>query len=350
MASIWRSAAQFLADAVGLVLVTIVCVRFGQDIHVAAFGYLILIVALALTSDFIGSALLCIVAAGFLVYFFAPSLLSFQPDDVEGAATIAAFLTISILVNALIHQRKRAEAKLQKAQAELAHVTRVTTLGELSASIAHEVNQPLTALVANATACIRWLDRETPDLIEARGAAARIIENGKRASEVIQRLRALSKKTDPVKAPLDVNNVIQETIILVQHEVFAHRVSLRTELAPGLPMVQADRIQLQQVLINLVINGVEAMQSVKDRRRELVIQSRRDEAHQVLVAVKDCGVGFSAENEHKLFDAFFTTKSSGMGMGLSVCRSIIEAHGGRLSASGNVGPGATFQFTLPALA
>ena len=260
--TIWRSAAQFFADAVGLVLVTFVCVRFGQDIHVAAFGYLVLIVALALTSEFIGSAVLCLVAAGFLAYFFAPSLLSFQPDDVEGAATIAAFLTISILVNGLILQRKRAETKLQRAQAELAHVTRVTTLGELSASIAHEVNQPITAVVANATACIRWLDRETPDLVEASGPAGRIIENGKRASELIQRLRALSKKTDPVKAPLDLNNVINETIILVRHEVFAHRVSLRTELAPSLPRVDADRIQLQQVLINLVINGVEAMQPV----------------------------------------------------------------------------------------
>jgi signal transduction histidine kinase len=165
---------------------------------------------------------------------------------------------------------------------------------------------------------------------------------------VIQRLRALSKRTDPLKAPLDVNNVINETIILVQPEVFAHRASLRMELAPGLPVVHADRIQLQQVLINLMINGIEAMQPVTDRRRELVIQSRQHEAHQVLVAVKDSGVGFSAENAHKLFNAFFTTKSSGMGMGLSICRSIIEAHGGRLSASGNVGPGATFEFTLPA--
>jgi len=329
-------------------LVTFVCVRFGQDIHVAAFGYLMLIMALALTSEFIGSVVLCIVAAGCLTYFYAPSLLSFRLDELEGAATIAAFLAISFFVNGLIIQRKWTEAKLLKAQAELAHVTRVTTLGELSASIAHEVNQPLAAVVTNAEACVRWLDRGTPDLVEARGAAERIIKDGKRASEVIQRIRALSKKADPVKARLDVNNVINETIILVQREVFTHRVSLRTELAPGLPVVRGDRIQLQQVLINLVINGVEAMQPVTDRRRELVIRSRQHEAHQVLVTVKDCGVGFSTENAHKLFNAFFTTKSSGTGMGLSICRSIIEAHGGRLSASGNVGPGATFQFTLPA--
>jgi C4-dicarboxylate-specific signal transduction histidine kinase len=307
-----------------------------------------LIVALALTSEFIGSVVLCIVAAGCLTYFFAPSLLSFRLDDLEDATTIAAFLTISFLVNALIIQRKWTEAKLLKAQADLAHVSRVTTLGELSASIAHEVNQPLTAVVTNAEACIRWLDRGTPDLVEARGAAERIIKDGKRASQVIQRLRALSKKTDPLKAPLDINNVVNETVMLVQHEMLTHRVSMRTELAPDLPVVRGDRVQLQQVLVNLVINGIEAMQPVADRRRELVIQSRQDEARHVLVTVKDCGVGFSGENADKLFNAFFTTKSGGMGMGLSICRSIIEAHGGRLSASGNVGPGATFQFTLPA--
>jgi signal transduction histidine kinase len=165
---------------------------------------------------------------------------------------------------------------------------------------------------------------------------------------VIRRVRALLKKTEPQMAPLDINNVVNEVIALVQREVFSHRVSLRMELAPALPAVLADRVQLQQVLINLVINGMEAMQPVTNRPRQLVIRSRQDEADQVLVMVTDCGVGISAENADQLFNPFFTTKSGGMGMGLSICRSIIEAHGGRLSASGNVGPGATFQFTLPA--
>jgi len=250
--------------------------------------------------------------------------------------------------------RKRAEEKLRASeqrlldsQMELAHVTRVTTLGEMTASIAHEVNQPLAAVVNAATACLRWLDRGTPDLDETRRAVEWIIKEGNRASEVIRRVRALANKTDIEKVPLDINEVIREVIALVQRELIVHRVSLRMELAPTLPMILADRVQLQQVIINLVMNGIEAMQSVTDRPRELVIRSYQDETHRVLVTVTDSGVGISAENADRLFNAFFTTKSSGMGMGLSICRSIVEAHGGRLWATANVPHGATFQFTLP---
>jgi PAS domain S-box-containing protein len=243
--------------------------------------------------------------------------------------------------------RKRAEEELHEAQAGLAHVTRVTALGELAASIAHEVNQPLAAVVTNAAACLRWLDRETPDLDEARGTVRSIIKDGSRAGEVIQRVRGLVNKTAGQKAPLYLNEVVDEVIILVQHELFSHRVLLRLQLAPALPLVLADRIQLQQVILNLVVNGIEAMQAVTDRPRELVIQTHQDETRQILLTVKDCGIGIAADNADRLFNAFFTTKSSGMGMGLSICRSIVDAHGGRLSATGNVGPGATFQFTLP---
>jgi signal transduction histidine kinase len=251
--------------------------------------------------------------------------------------------------------RKRAEEKLRAseqrlldAQMELAHVTRVTTLGELTASISHEVSQPLAAVVNAAAACRRWLDGGTPNLDEARSAVDWIVNEGNRASEVIRRIRALANKTDLEKVPLDINDVVKEVIALVQREMDSHQVSSRIELAPALPLILGDRVQVQQVIINLVMNGIEAMQSITDRPCELVIRSQQDETHRVLVTVTDSGVGISAENADRLFNAFFTTKSSGMGMGLSICRSIVEAHGGRLWATANVPQGATFQFTLPA--
>src|ERR1700722_3242958 len=242
---------------------------------------------------------------------------------------------------------RQAEEKLHKAQMELAHVTRVTTLGELTASIAHEVNQPLTAVVANADAALRWLNRETPDLAAARRSVEWVIDDSNRANEVIRRVRALSKKSDMEKLPLDFNQVVKEAIALVKRELASQRVSLRAEFAPALPQIFGDRIQLQQVIINLLINGIEAMQSVTGRPRELAIRSSQDEIGQVRLSVTDFGVGISAENVNQLFNAFFTTKTNGLGMGLSICRSIVEAHGGRLSAGGNDGPGATFQFILP---
>jgi PAS domain S-box-containing protein len=256
-----------------------------------------------------------------------------------------------------ITDRKRAEERLRTseqrfldAQMELAHVTRITTLGELAASIAHEVNQPLAAVVANAEAGLSWLRRGTPDVDAACRSVEWIIDDGNRASEVIRRVRALANKTEIEKLPLDVNDVAREVISLVRRELVSNQVSLQMELAPALPTILGDRIQLQQVIINLVMNGIEAMQSVTDRSRELAIRSREDEPQQVLLSVTDCGVGISAEDADRLFTAFFTTKSSGMGMGLSICRSIMEAHGGRLWATANVPHGATFQLTLPVYA
>ena len=249
-------------------------------------------------------------------------------------------------VSAII-RADHAEQELRKAQAELAHVARVTTLGELTASIAHEVNQPLAAVIANAAACLRWLDRETPDLSAARRSVEWVINDGNRASEVIRRVRALANKNDFEKMPLDVNDVVRETVALVQRELSRHEVSLQTELAPAPPMILGDRIQLQQVLINLVMNGIEAMHSVTARPRELVIRSGQNDAGRVFLSVTDCGVGIPADDAEALFRAFFTTKSEGLGMGLSICRSIVEAHGGRMSACKNEGAGATFRFVLP---
>jgi C4-dicarboxylate-specific signal transduction histidine kinase len=272
---------------------------------------------------------------------------SLQRD--ESSAPVAI-----LVINNDITERKRAEAEAREndrryrdMQMALAHANRVATMGQLTASIAHEVNQPLAAVVANAEACLRWLDRGTPDLDGVRRSVESVIDDGNRASEVIRRIRALANKTDIEKAPLDINDVIREVIALVHRELTSLQVSLRMELAPALPMILGDRVQLQQVIINLVMNGIEAMRSITDRPRELVILSRQDETQQVLVSVTDCGVGISAENAGRLFNPFFTTKSGGMGMGLSICRSIMEAHAGGLWAAANVPHGATFQFTLP---
>jgi PAS domain S-box-containing protein len=271
--------------------------------------------------------------------YLAVTYTPLRPDSerVEAALVISRDLT----------EQMGASEALREAQIGLAHANRVTTMGQLTASIAHEVSQPLAGVIANAQACLRWLDRETPDLDAARRSVQWIIDDGHRASEVIRRVRALANKIEVEKVPLDVNDLVSEVVALVQRELTSHQVSLRMKLAPALPMIVGDRIQLQQVIINLVMNGAEAMQSVTDRPRELEIWSRQDETQQVLVGVTDGGVGISAENADRLFTPFFTTKSSGMGMGLSISRSIIEAHGSRLWVTANVPHGATFQFTLP---
>jgi PAS domain S-box-containing protein len=245
---------------------------------------------------------------------------------------------------------EQAEDALRKAQAELAHVTRVTMLGELTTSIAHEITQPLAAVISNADACIGWLNREPADLNAARRSVEWIVEDANRASEVIRRIRALAKKTEIEVVPLDINQVVREALALVRRELATHAVSVRMELTSGLPRICGDRIQLQQVLINLVMNGIEAMEANVNRPRELAIRSSQvgeDGDGRLLITVTDRGVGLGRDGIERIFTPFFTTKSGGLGMGLSICRSIIEAHAGRLSAFPNEGRGATFQIALP---
>jgi len=245
-----------------------------------------------------------------------------------------------------VTERKRAEEALREAQANLARVSRVTTMGELTASLAHEVNQPIAAAVTNAKTCLRWLGREQPDLAEAREAASRIIKDATRAADMISRVRLLFKKGTPRQELVDVNEVIREMIVLLRSEAMRYSISFRTELAEDLRQVVGDRVQLQQVMMNLCINSIDAMKGV-DGTRELIIKSQRAENEQLIVYVTDTGVGLPPQQADQIFNAFFTTKPQGTGMGLRISRSIIESHGGRLWAADNSPRGATFSFTLP---
>ncbi|MDB6039679.1 MAG: sensor histidine kinase protein [Verrucomicrobiales bacterium] len=253
----------------------------------------------------------------------------------------------AVIVNEDVTEAKKSEEKLRQAQAELAHVARVTVIGELTASIAHEVNQPLAAVVTNANAASRWLAADPPNLKEAREAILRIARDGTRASEVIRRIRTLVKKSEPFRTSVNLNELIEETVALTQPELKRKKVSLRTELSPKLPLVPADRVQLQQVLLNLFVNAVDSLSGVPDRPRMLRIHTELTESHSVQVVVQDTGAGIKRDVVERLFEPFYTTKPHGLGMGLAISRSIVEAHGGRLWATPNDGRGATFQLILP---
>jgi PAS domain S-box-containing protein len=245
-----------------------------------------------------------------------------------------------------ITQRKLAEEALRQAQADLAYVSRVTTMGELTASLAHEVNQPIAAAVTDANTCIRWLTRDQPDLEEAREAAFRIVKDAKRATEIVSRIRLLFEKGAPIRELVDVNEVIREMIVLLRNEATRQPVSIRAELTADLPPVMGDRVQLQQVMMNLIMNSIDAMNDVAGPR-ELAIRSQQAENEELMVSVSDTGVGLPAYQVDQIFNAFFTTKPHGTGMGLRISRSIVEAHGGRLWAADNSPRGASFYFALP---
>ncbi len=263
-----------------------------------------------------------------------------QPDQ-ELLATLA---TIGSQIGQFI-ERKRAEEALLRAQSELAHVTRVATLGEMTASIAHEINQPLSAIVNSVNACLRWLTAGNVE--EARQSAELIRADARRAGEIINRIRSFAKKASPQKDWMDINHTVRDVIALARSEVERNRVALETELSDDLPLVFADRIQLQQVMLNLIMNAVEAMSEMSDRPRQLLIRTDTDESRGIVVAVHDSGPGLKSEELLRLFTPFYTTKPQGMGMGLAICRSIIEVHGGRLWATPTDDRGAMFRFTLP---
>jgi C4-dicarboxylate-specific signal transduction histidine kinase len=253
----------------------------------------------------------------------------------------------AVIVNEDVTEQIKSEDRLRQTELELTRVARMTIMGELAASIAHEVNQPLAAVVTNANAALRWLAMSPPNLDEARTAVHRIASDGTRASEVIKRVRALIKKREPARKPIALNELVQETVMLIQPELKRKGVSLKIEFAPELPLVPADFVQVQQVLLNLFVNAIDSLSTVTDRARLMHIRTNLIEADAVQLIVRDNGVGFNARQMERLFEPFYTTKPGGLGMGLAISRSIVEAHGGRLWATPNDGHGAVFQFTLP---
>jgi C4-dicarboxylate-specific signal transduction histidine kinase len=265
----------------------------------------------------------------------------------------AVFLMATFLITLLMEvkrrveeARTRAQEALRLAQSDLARVNRVTTMGELTASLAHEVSQPIAAAVTDANTCLRWLTRDQPDLEEAREAASRMVKDASRAAEIVSRIRALFKKGTPQRELVDINQIIREMIALMHGEASRHSISVETELTADLPQLVGDRVQLQQVLMNLMINGLDAMKDGKGTR-ELAIKSQRVDDNQLQVSVSDTGVGLPHQHADQIFDAFFTTKVHGTGMGLRISRTIVESHGGRLWGSDNSPRGASFYFTLP---
>jgi len=355
---------------------------------VSTAGFLFFYIAVVASTWFTGrwpGALSVVLAALAVAYFFTPPLYSFEVDRqslpvfIEFAASSAVVSWFSswrrraeselkyardelqlrvdertadlkrkneqLLVE--IAERERAEDAYYQAQAELARVTRLSAMGALAASISHEVNQPLAAVVTNADACLMWLSSTPPNLQEARAALECVAQQGTRASDVVRHIRAMFTKAAPERTTIDLNDLIRDVCNLIEGAAVRNQVVLQTELTTDVPAIVGDRVQLQQVIVNLVLNGIEAMSGVQERRRRLLIRSEMSNSNEVVVAIRDSGIGIDPKDEKKLFDPFFTTKEQGMGMGLAISSSIIEAHGGRLWATSNSDYGATLRFTLP---
>jgi C4-dicarboxylate-specific signal transduction histidine kinase len=270
----------------------------------------------------------------------------FTPARMTVLKLLAAQAAISLENTRLYRDLEKREVALQQAQAELAHVSRLTTMGELAASIAHEVNQPLVGVITNASASLRYLDWDTPNLVETKEATRAILRDANRAADVVSRMRSLFKRARPAKQAFNVNEAIEEVVLLTRSEGRRNQVAFQLELAENLPLAMADRVQIQQVVMNLILNGIQAMSAVSDRQRALTIRTQRGESNKIRVAVQDCGIGIDPGDIERVFAAFHTTKPDGMGMGLSISRSIVESHGGELWATPNDGPGVTFRFSL----
>jgi C4-dicarboxylate-specific signal transduction histidine kinase len=334
--------------------------------HLFPYPFLFLFFGAVMASAWFGGTaaglFAVLISTAVVAYYFVPPFYSWT-ISATAEAYFVSFVVCALVASWVSSSKKKSEealrqtrdqleirvsertAELMKTQAELAHLSRVLSMGELTASIAHELSQPLTAVVAHGNACVEWLSAAPPNLEKARQTAERIVRDGTRAGAVLSRIRALFKKEAPAKDWFDLNEAIHELTIFLRDEALRHHVSIRTDLAPDLPKIKADRVQLQQVVLNLMMNGMDAMAEVAGAR-DLIVSSRQENSA-VVVTVEDCGFGLDAQAAGKIFDPFFTTKSHGIGMGLSISRSIVESHEGRLWALPRPSGGASFQFTLP---
>jgi signal transduction histidine kinase len=343
------------------VIACAVAVALAGPVDAPSSCFLLAIMVSSLFGD-TGSGLLAVgLSAIAFNFFFLPSPLTLSSPSAH-YVRFGVFVVAALATNQLVETRRRIEESrrrieeaLNSSQARLSRATQIATVAELAASIAHEVSQPLSAVVANGRACIQWLSADPADLANAKVAAERIIRDGKAAGEVVQHMRALFKKTALERAALDVNEVIEEVLSLIHDETVRKQIVVETDLEKRLPQTLGDRVQLQQVIFNLLLNGIEAMEAVADRPKKLIIRSKMQGPDAILIEIRDYGAGVA--DSDKVFEAFYTTKEKGMGMGLSICRSIVEAHGGQLGISpsqgpesqgpGTRGPGTTFFFTLP---
>jgi C4-dicarboxylate-specific signal transduction histidine kinase len=344
----WFSTAACLSGIAALIALAYACAWLKLDFATAGFLLLVGIVLISTQGSFITSVILSVVAVGCLTYFFSPPLFAFHVERHENLIALFAFLTTSIIITGLSAKiRRLSEEEAKHTRAELTRYARVAILGELTASIAHEVNQPLAGVVSSGEACRRWLANQPPNLERATQSVERIIRDADQASKVLQRVRNLVKNTPPKRTRVIVSEAIHEVIVLTRSDVRQNQIRLETQFADDLPPVWVDPIQLQQVCLNLIVNAIESLKGVRDGPRDLLVRTERDPGRDVLVTISDTGSGLDFENTEEIFRAFYSTKPDGMGMGLAVSRSIIEAHGGRLWVSGNLPRGAKFRFTLP---
>jgi signal transduction histidine kinase len=350
----WPETGRLLLGIVALAIVTGLYFWLGLSLVSAAFTYLIVIVLLSLASTLPSLLALSFIAVGLLNYFFAPPIFSLHIEYEEDIITIAAFLITSFIITGLVRRVQIEERehlqdaeKLRETQLLITHVDRLATMGQLAGSIAHEIRQPLTGIVTNAAAALRWLDHRPPNMEQIREGLNQIVKDGKHASDVMDSIRALIKKAPLQKRRFEINGAVLEVIALTHGEAVKNGVSVKAELADGLPLVQGDRVQVQQVVLNLIINAVEATKAISEGERQVLIGTAKDESRSVVVTVRDSGPGMAAATLDRLFQPFYTTKPNGLGLGLSICRSIVEAHCGRLWATSSAGCGAIFQFSLP---